>query len=102
MITLPHLLNPTETAKLMAENFKALRLQAGYKRSTIAKHAGVSEASLKRFENTGQVSLKHLLRLSQAMGKLQEFCNIFAPTRPSSIAELRERASNPFPKRGKR
>jgi DNA-binding XRE family transcriptional regulator len=50
MITLPQFLTPPETATLMAQRFKTLRLQAGFKRSTLAHQSGVSEASLKRTE----------------------------------------------------
>jgi len=102
MITLPHLFTPTETARGMADNFKTLRLQAGFKRSTLARKAGVSEASLKRFETTGKVSLETLLRLALSMDRLVDFQDIFAPPPASTLAELRGKAGAKIPKRGKR
>ncbi|MCI5222041.1 MAG: hypothetical protein D3924_05060 [Candidatus Electrothrix sp. AR4] len=58
------LLTPPETEQLLAERFKTLLLQAGYKRTTLAARAGVSSASQKRVETSGQVSLKNFLRLA--------------------------------------
>ncbi len=55
---LPNLLTPIETQDLLASRFKTLRLIAGYKRATLARRTGVSESSLKRFETSGEISLK--------------------------------------------
>ena len=101
LTSIPALLTPPETEQLLAERFKTLRLQAGYKRTTLAARAGVSLASLKRFETTGQVSLKNLLRLAHALGRLPEFADLFAPPEARSLAELREMNRQKTPKRGR-
>ncbi len=100
-IPLPNILTPPETEKLLAKRCKALRLQAGYKRTTLAKRAGVSVSSLKRFETTGQVSLKNLLRLAHALDRLSEFAELFVPPQATSLAELRNQSQQKIPKRGK-
>ena len=100
LTSIPVLLTPPETEQLLAERFKTLRLQAGYKRTTLADRAGVSPASLKRFETTGQVSLKNFLRLAHALGRLPEFAELLAPPSASSLAELRKLAQQKIPKRG--
>ncbi|VAW39586.1 hypothetical protein MNBD_DELTA03-952 [hydrothermal vent metagenome] len=102
MINLPNCLTPSETARGMADNFKALRLQAGFKRSTLARKAGVSEASLKRFETTGMVSLQNLLLLALAVDRLSEFSDLFALAPASTLAELRAQTAAKIPKRGRR
>ena len=86
---------------LLAQRFKTLRLQRGYKRSTLAQRAGVSEASLKRFETSGLVSLKILLRLAQAMDRLTEFSELFLPLQAQSLAQLREQEHKKGPQRGR-
>ena len=97
---IPNLLTPQETATLLAERFKALRLEAGFKRSTLARQAGVSESSLKRFENTGQVSLQNLLRLTHALGRLEDFADLFSPPPAATLASLRKQVSVKTRKRG--
>jgi len=56
------LLTPNETAKVMADRAKALRLLKEWKRETLVARAGVSPALLKRFENTGKASLQLVLK----------------------------------------
>ncbi|MCD6533022.1 MAG: helix-turn-helix transcriptional regulator [Deltaproteobacteria bacterium] len=87
--------------KLLAERFKALRLQAGYKRTTLALRAGVTMASLKRFETSGQISLKNLLRLAHTFGRLPEFSGLFAPPQAASLAQLRGQGQEKIPRRGR-
>jgi len=99
--SIPDLLTPHEMEMLLAERFKTLRLVAGYKRTTLAQRSGVSVASLKRFETCGKISLKSLLRLSQTLGRLPEFAELFKPPQALSMAQLREQRSNKTPQRGR-
>jgi len=99
--SIPNTLTPAEMERLLADRLKNLRLQAGYKRTTLANRSGVTVSSLKRFETTGQVSLKNLLRLAHALEQLPEFAELFIPPRATSLAELRTRAVKTLPKRGR-
>ena len=81
---------------------KALRLAAGWKRSTLAKRAGITEASLKRFEQSGQASLALVLKVAFALGRLPEFDALLAPAPARSIDELERLINRPQPKRGRR
>jgi len=95
--------NPTEVARRLAQRLRALRLQRNWKRDTLAKRAGVSPASLKRFENSGEVSLGNLLKLCHALGRLGELDDLLQPPVVRSLAELEQRAkSPPTPKRGRK
>lgn len=85
----------------LADRFKALRLAAGYKRATLAQRAGVSEASLKRFESTGEISLKNLLSLSHALGRLREFDTLFHLPEAETMAELKAESVKKKPRRGR-
>lgn len=97
---IPNLLTPQETAVLLADRFKELRLEAGFKRSTLATRSGVSESSLKRFETTGQVSLQNLLRLAHALGRLEDFTDLFVPPPATTLDGLRKQTSGKTRKRG--
>ena len=92
---------PPEVEKQLATRIKSLRLQAGYKRTTLAQRAGITVASLKRFETTGQISLKSLLCLAHALDRLPEFSRLFEVSKATSLAELRGQAQKQPPKRGR-
>ncbi len=95
------LLTPVEIQNQLARRFRTMRLTAGYKRETLARRTGVSEASLKRFENTGEISLKNLIRLAHGLGRLQEFALLFQPPEAESLAELKAMTLKQIPRRGR-
>ncbi|MDA3833119.1 MAG: helix-turn-helix transcriptional regulator [Spirochaetales bacterium] len=101
MKTISSLLTPVDIEKLLASRLKTLRLMAGYKRATLAKRAGVSEGSLKRFETTGQVSLKNLLRLAYALDHLEAFSNLLIAPEATTLSALKAQSPNNIPKRGR-
>jgi HTH-type transcriptional regulator/antitoxin HipB len=97
---IPHLLSPVEVQRLLGQRLKELRLRAGFKRTTLAERSGVSSRSLQRFEDTGEVSLKNLLRLAHALGRLMELAELLEPPGARSMAELEAR-EKPTPRRGR-
>jgi transcriptional regulator with XRE-family HTH domain len=70
---------PTDVMQDIAQRHKALRKQAGYSQSELAKRSGVSLGSLKRFESTGQISLESLLMLVDVLNRLDDFDAILRP-----------------------
>lgn len=96
------LLTPNETAKVMSDRVKALRLLKEWKRETLAARAGVTTASLKRFENTGKASLQLVLQVALALGCLDEFKGTFKPPPARTMAEIEKRAAYRTRKRGRR
>lgn len=96
------LLSPVEVGSSMASRLRGLRLLKGWTRETLALRAGVSVASLKRFETRGKASLELVLKIAQALDRLEEFNRILQPPSARSIDELEQRASKPAPKRGRR
>jgi transcriptional regulator with XRE-family HTH domain len=99
--TIPNLLTAHEIQVLLGQRLKTLRLQASYRRQTLANRSGVSVGSLKRFETTGEVSLKNLLRLAQALDRLSEFSGLLSLPDATSLSDLEARVERPLPKRGK-
>jgi transcriptional regulator with XRE-family HTH domain len=49
----------------------------GYTQHELAQRSGVSYASVKRFEQTGDISLVHLLKLANVLNRLLEFDTLF-------------------------
>jgi len=94
-------LSPAEMGKALADRAKALRLLKGWTRKTLAERAGVSAASLKRFETTGKASLELLLKVAHALARLKEFGELLQPPPAQSIAELERRATTRVRKRGR-
>lgn len=70
---------PSDIQASLADKFRVLRKAEGYSQEEMAKRSGVSLGSLKRFENTGQISLESLLKLSHLLDRLDDFKCVFAP-----------------------
>jgi transcriptional regulator with XRE-family HTH domain len=68
---------PLETGKSLAERHKLLRKKIRLSQKEMAERSGVSLGSLKRFENTGKISLEALLKLAHLIGRLKDFDTIF-------------------------
>jgi len=90
--------NPDEIARLLAERIRAERLRREWKQATLAERSGVSLPTLRRYERTGRTSIDNLLKLCHALGRLDEFADLFKPPPASSIDELAARTA-PQPKR---
>ena len=73
----------------IATLFKKRRLLLDITREGLAKRSGVSLGSLKRFEQTGEISLKSLLKLALVVERLDDFDQLFKERENiSSIDEL--------------
>jgi transcriptional regulator with XRE-family HTH domain len=95
------LATPEQISQTLAARIKELRLARGWKQATLAQRSGVSLASLRRFEESGRVSLQHMLALAFALNRLDDFDALFQAPRASSIAELEAAEKRPTRKRGR-
>ena len=93
---------PGEAGQALAERAKSLRLLKAYTRASLARRAGVSPASLKRFEATGAASLDLVLRIAFALGRLEDFMEALQPPVAATLAELQASHEQPRRKRGNR
>lgn len=93
---------PISMMEQLKENFKQKRLYLNLTQEGLANKSGVSLGSLKRFENSGQISLESLLKLAHVLDCLEEFANIakikMKPFR--SLDEMLQLKKNPVKKRG--
>jgi transcriptional regulator with XRE-family HTH domain len=93
---------PVDLQRKLADRLRAIRVMAGLKQSTLAARAGVSLPSVRLFEQRGQISLKHLLRICHVLGRLDEVEGLFQPPPAATMAELESRVSAPARRRGYR
>ncbi len=68
---------PSQTILEIAYRFKKIRKSQKKSQSEMAEISGVSLGSLKRFEQTGQISLESLLKLAHLTDNLLDFDAIF-------------------------
>ena len=69
---------PDDVAKQIATRVKARRLELNLTQEGIAARAGLKFATYRRFEQTGEISLKGLLQIGFALNALSEFDALFA------------------------
>jgi len=73
-IELFSLLSPKDVQDQLAADVKRSRVEVkGWKRDTLAEKSGVPASTIKRFERSGEISLRQLLMLVHALGLLDRF-----------------------------
>ena len=76
---------PQEVQQDIADRFKARRLAMNLTQKELAKRAGVSWGSLKRFERAGLISLDSLLRIALVLDCLGDFDSLAADNRRTPL-----------------
>lgn len=81
---------PTEskTTKNLVERFKKRRKELGISQKDLSVRSGVSYASIRRFEEAGEISLTSLIKLANAIDCLNDFDALFKNAKISSLKEL--------------
>ena len=72
----------------IAQREKALRKKKQLTQVQLAKKSGVSLGSLRRFEQTGNISLESLVAICFALGCEEELDTLFSKQAYSSIQEV--------------
>ena len=65
--------SPSELMDTLKTKFRQRRKALGYTQLELSSRSGVSLGSLKRFENSGQISLESLLKLAFVLECLGDF-----------------------------
>lgn len=86
----PYSLNkyPSDMLLELAQKAKKLRKSKKMSQADLSKRANLSLGSLKRFEQTGQISLESLLKISFILGRLEEFDLLFKRDEMEEIEKL--------------
>ena len=80
--------NPHAIARKIAKRMRKKRLSLNISQQALSIKSGVSLGSLKRFENSYEISLKHLLQLALALDSLADFQKVFSENDYQSIDDI--------------
>jgi transcriptional regulator with XRE-family HTH domain len=92
---------PDAIIKGIARRVKERRLEMALTQQGLAKRAGIPLPTYRRFERTGEISIRALVTLGVVMGMAEEFIALFATPTYSSIDDLLKTQSKKY-QRGKK
>ncbi|WP_289183666.1 helix-turn-helix domain-containing protein [uncultured Dubosiella sp.] len=72
----------------LSKRERKLRRKMKISQQEMASRSGVSLGSIKRFEQTGEISLRSLLRIAFVLGCLDDFDQVFTRKHYRSIQEV--------------
>ncbi len=85
---LQKLYSPAQAARSVGQREKSIRRQRGITQQQLSELSGVPLGTLRRFEQTGQISLEALVRLARALGCEADFDSLFDKPVYRSIQEV--------------
>lgn len=97
-----NMMTPSEMKKRVASRARDLRLELNLSQQTLSEKSGVSYGSLKKFEQTGQISLESLLKLAVILGCMDDFNSLFVRKSAEKALSLDELIDNGKRKRGRK
>jgi transcriptional regulator with XRE-family HTH domain len=97
-----NMMTPSEMQKAIASRARDLRLELNLSQQTLSEKSGVSYGSLKKFEQTGQISLESLLKLAVILGCMDDFNALFVPKRLEKALSLDDLIDDEKRKRGRK
>lgn len=81
-------LMPMEIQKEIARKEKERRKDKGLTQEELARRAGLSLSSLRRFEQTGEISFASLVRIGSVLDDEKAFLDLFAHQEYQTMKEL--------------
>ena len=79
---------PVEIQRLLSTSFRTARKARKHSRREASIRSGVPEATIRRFEDTGEISLRQLLMLCDVYGSPEAVEALFPNPEPQSMDEL--------------
>lgn len=92
--------SPGDMALELAKRLRQQRLAYAWTQVELAERAGVTVASLKRFETTGEISLIRLLQLCFTLHAIDDFEMLLREPVPKTMVDIEKQRKKR--KRGKR
>lgn len=93
---------PNQMMRSISKRVKERRLEKNFTQKTLASRAGLTLASYRRFETSGEISLRSLVMIALALDMTSEFETLFSNPTYQSIDQLLKLTNNPKRKRGSR
>lgn len=81
-------ITPQSMAQKLAEKEKTSRKQMKLTQKELSERSGVSYASVRRFEISGEISLFSLLKIANVLGVLEDFNALFTRKAITSLKDL--------------
>lgn len=81
-------ITPQSMAQKLAEKEKTSRKQMKLTQEELSVRSGVSYASVRRFENSGEISLFSLLKIANVLGVLEDFNALFTRKAITSLKDF--------------
>lgn len=94
---------PADIAREIGLRVQHLRAREGWSQQELSRRSGVALGTLRRFEQSGSISLARLLKVAAVLRRLDDFGKVFEAPPFQSLAELKalEQIKARAPKRGK-
>jgi len=96
------LLTPEELTLEVAAGVKRLRLRRNWTQQELARRAGITLATYRRFERTGRISLERLMQLAIVLNAVDGVHGLFRSSPALSLDELERRERSRARKRARR
>jgi transcriptional regulator with XRE-family HTH domain len=96
------MMSPYEMGEHIAKQAQSKRLSLNLSQQTLSERSGVSYGVIKKFERSGKISLESLLKIAIILDCLEDFKDLFAPTKPEQYASLDELINDKARKRGRK
>ena len=75
-------------ATRVVERMKVRRRAMKVSQQKLARRSGVSYASIRRFETTGEIAFLSLLKIALALDCLEDFTSLFHKPEPQNLKDL--------------
>ncbi|MBL4910565.1 MAG: helix-turn-helix transcriptional regulator [Alteromonadaceae bacterium] len=85
------IISPADLSGELSRSLKIKRKWLKHSREKAAELSGVPVPTIRRFEDSGEISLRQLLMLCQVYGELSVFKNVFTIPKARTIDELIKR-----------
>jgi transcriptional regulator with XRE-family HTH domain len=97
---------PKQAQRLIRDHLKTKRLNMDLTQEGLASRSGVSLSTLRKFEQSSEISFKSLMKIISILGDIDDLVEYFKPgnhTKFKSIDEvIKANQEKPVKKRGKR
>lgn len=84
----------SELMKVVAGNVRAMRLKRNISQKDFASKVGIALPTYRRFETTGEISLRKLVEIAKFFDVARDIKNLFTKREYSSIEEVIKEKTN--------
>ncbi len=93
------LYTPAEIRRQVAVRARELRLTRSMRQTDLARAAGVTQATISRFESTGLIGFDALVKIAIALGAASGLAHLFAGSQTRSVDDILSSAKRRSPVR---